>query len=220
MTKELFIFDMDGTILNTIDDIANAVNYMLRTCNFEERTVEEVKFFVGNGLMQTLRLSLPSDAPSNMVDIMLPDFVEYYKKHSNICTKPYEGIVETIHKLREMGLKIAVVSNKRDEAVKDLCKVYFDGCFDIALGEQEGISRKPAPDMVNMVINHYNIPKDKVVYIGDSDVDLMTAKNSEIDCVAVSWGFRTRDFLLKHGAKTIIDTPQELLSINFNKISQ
>ena len=209
--KELYIFDMDGTILNTIDDIAGAINYVLDIHGYPRRTVDEVKSFVGNGLKRALELSLPDGVAGDVLNQLFTELVAYYNEHSNIMTRPYEGIVEVIHKLREQRKIVAVVSNKRVEAVRDLCDIYFAGCFDMALGDQDGIARKPAPDMTNMVIEHYGILKDKCVYIGDSDVDLMTARNTEIDCIAVTWGFRTREFLVEHGATMIIDRPEELL---------
>lgn len=209
--KELYIFDMDGTILNTIDDIAGAINYVLDIHGYPRRTVDEVKSFVGNGLKRALELSLPDGVAGDVLNQLFTELVAYYNEHSNITTRPYEGIVEVIHKLREQGKIVAVVSNKRVEAVRDLCDIYFAGCFDMALGDQDGIARKPAPDMTNMVIEHYGILKDKCVYIGDSDVDLMTARNTEIECIAVTWGFRTREFLVEHGATMIIDRPEELL---------
>ena len=209
--KELYIFDMDGTILNTIDDIAGAINCVLDMHGYPRRTVDEVKSFVGNGLKRALELSLPDGVAGDVLNQLFTELVAYYNEHSNITTRPYKGIVEVIHKLREQGKIVAVVSNKRVEAVRDLCDIYFAGCFDMALGDQDGIARKPAPDMTNMVIEHYGILKDKCVYIGDSDVDLMTARNTEIDCIAVTWGFRTREFLVEHGAEIIIDSPWELL---------
>lgn len=209
--KKLYIFDMDGTILNTIDDIAGAINYVLDMHGYPRHTVDEVKSFVGNGLKRALELSLPDGVAGDVLNQLFTELVAYYNEHSNIMTRPYEGIVEVIHKLREQGKIVAVVSNKRVEAVRDLCDIYFAGCFDMALGDQDGIARKPAPDMTNMVIEHYGILKDKCVYIGDSDVDLMTARNTEIDCIAVTWGFRTREFLVEHGAEIIIDSPWELL---------
>lgn len=209
--KELYIFDMDGTILNTIDDIAGAINYVLDMHGYPKRTVDEVKSFVGNGLKRALELSLPDGVAGDVLNQLFTELVAYYNEHSNIMTRPYEGIVDVIHKLREQGKIVAVVSNKRVEAVRDLCDIYFSGCFDMALGDQDGIARKPAPDMTNMVIEHYGILKDKCVYIGDSDVDLMTARNTEIDCIAVTWGFRTREFLVEHGAEIIVDSPWELL---------
>lgn len=211
MEKELYIFDMDGTILNTIEDITNAVNYILQEFDMPQRSVEEVKYFVGNGLLKTLQRSVPETTDSETVEKMYPLFVEYYKNHSEESTRPYDGIVEVIQTLRRQNKKVAVVSNKRVEAVRTLCEKFFQGCFDISLGDQEGIQIKPAPDMVDMVIDHYQLPKEKVVYIGDSDVDLLTAKNAQIDCIAVAWGFRDREFLKAHDAKVIIDTPQDLL---------
>lgn len=213
MDKELFIFDMDGTILNTIEDITNAVNYILEKNRFPKRTVDEVKLFVGNGLLKTLQRSVPKGTGQDIVDEMFPEFVEYYKGHSNICTKPYDHIADVIRELKASGKHTAVVSNKRDEAVKNLCDIFFSGCFDMSIGDMEGIPRKPEPDMVYRVIDYFGTPKEKVVYIGDSDVDLKTAENSGVDCIAVSWGFRGRDFLINHGASTIIDNPKQLLEL-------
>ncbi|MCQ2520304.1 MAG: HAD family hydrolase [Lachnospiraceae bacterium] len=213
MNKELFIFDMDGTILNTIEDITNAVNYILKKNNFPARTVDEVKFFVGNGLMKTLQRSVPEGTGQTIVDELFPEFIEYYKSNSNICTKPYDYIADVIRKLKKAGKHTAVVSNKRDEAVKELCEVFFLNCFEMALGDMEGVPRKPEPNMVYNVIEHFGIPKEKVVYIGDSDVDIKTAENAGVDCIAVSWGFRDKAFLQEHGASTIIDNPKQLLEL-------
>lgn len=202
---------MDGTILDTIEDITDAVNFSLHKNGYPERSVDEVKFFVGNGLLRTLELSVPEGTEKQVIDKMFPEFVEYYKNHSDIHTKPYDGVVKVIHSLRDKGKKIAVVSNKRVEAVQELCDIYFNGCFDVALGDQEGIARKPEPDMVNMVIDKYMVKLDKCVYIGDSDVDLMTAKNTGIDCISVTWGFRSKEFLVSKGALKLIDRPEQLL---------
>ncbi|MCQ2505771.1 MAG: HAD family hydrolase [Lachnospiraceae bacterium] len=218
--KSLYIFDMDGTILYTLDDITNAVNYVLDKYSFPKRTVEEVRFFVGNGLRKTLERSVSEGTSQETIDAIYPELTEYYKEHANRFTRPYDGIVDVIKELRERGMKTAVVSNKRDEAVKKLCDKYFDGCFDMAMGDREGIALKPAPDMVNMVINAMGVTKDECLYIGDSDVDLLTAENSGIDCIGVAWGFRGKRFLEEHGAETIIEKPEELLHtfMNFDRI--
>lgn len=213
MSIKAVIFDMDGTILNTIDDIAGAVNYILSKYDMPLRTVEEVKFFVGNGLKKTLLRSVPEGTDEEFVDSVYTEFTTYYKSHSRENTKPYEGIVEAIRELKGKGYRLAVVSNKRHEAVLELCDEFFDGCFDEAMGDQEGIKIKPAPDMVESVLKKMNCTKAEAIYVGDSDVDIMTAVNSGLDCISVSWGFRSREFLLEHNAKTIIDSPNELLSI-------
>ncbi|MBQ2239006.1 MAG: HAD family hydrolase, partial [Lachnospiraceae bacterium] len=140
------------------------------------------------------------------------DFTAYYPKHCYDKTKPYSGIIETIQNLRKQGIKTAVVSNKADYAVQILCKQYFDGLFDYAVGEQTGVQRKPAPDSVNMVLDKLKITRNNAVYIGDSDVDIDTARNAEMDCISVDWGFRDPSFLQEHGAKIMVSSPEELLN--------
>ena len=211
--KKLIVFDMDGTILNTIEDITLCVNYILEKYGMPIRTVEEVKFFVGNGLLKTLKRSVPDDCSDDMIERIYPEFTAYYKEHSNINTKPYEGIVEVIKELRRRGYKTAVVSNKRDEAVSSLCEIFYKDVFDISLGDKDGMKVKPAPDMVHYVLNELGVKNDEAVYIGDSDVDIMTAVNSEMDYISVSWGFRSREFLIEHGAGIIVDEPVKLLDL-------
>lgn len=206
------IFDMDGTILDTIEDITDAVNYILSKYNMPERSVDEVKGFVGNGLFLTLKRSAPQDADEALLDSIYEEMVAYYKDHSKIHTKPYDGIVELLMKLKKAGYKTAVVSNKRHEAVVKLCEEYYKGLFDTALGDMDGIAKKPEPDMINIVLKELGVEKTDALYIGDSDVDVLTSSNSGLKGIFVSWGFRTRDFLIEHGAKTVVDTPEELLS--------
>lgn len=205
------IFDMDGTILDTIEDIAGAVNYILAKYDMPLRTVDEVKGFVGNGLLRTLELSVPLETDKEFVNKIFEEFVIYYKSHSQIKTKPYDGIVEAIRKLKDQGFKTAVVSNKRQEAVEELCDIFYDGLFDIALGERDGIPRKPAPDMNNIVLDYLEVNSNEAIYIGDSEVDIKTATNSNLKGIYVSWGFRDKEDLINHGAKLIVDTPDELL---------
>lgn len=204
---------MDGTILNTIDDIAAAVNYILMKNNMEPRTVDEVKGFVGNGLYRTLKLSLRKELSEEEMSQMFDEFVAYYKEHSAINTRPYDGIVEAIKVLKDKGCKVAVVSNKRQEAVEELCEEFYKGLFDIALGDQDGIARKPAPDMVNKVLEFWNINNSEAIYVGDSEVDILTAKNSKLDCISVSWGFREKETLTDNGATVIVDTPEEMVKM-------
>ena len=210
---ETVVFDMDGTILNTIDDIAGAVNYILGKYELPLRTVEEVKGFVGNGLKRTLLLSVPEGCSEDFVDSIFDEFAEYYKNHSNIYTQPYDGIVDALKELKRRGYKLAVVSNKRHEAVVKLCDTFYSGLFDEMLGETEGIKRKPAPDMVNLVLDRLKSDKSRSVYVGDSDVDIKTANNSGLNGIYVSWGFRSKEFLISEGAECIVNTPEQLLEI-------
>lgn len=208
------IFDMDGTILDTIKDIAGAVNYILEKYEKPVRTVDEVKSFVGNGLRRTLELSLGDmENKDEFIDSIFTEFTEYYKVHSSDNTKPYDGIVDAIKILKEKGYKTAVVSNKRQEAVEELCVKFYEGLFDIAIGEQDGLKIKPDPAMVNKALEYLDVTKEEAVYIGDSEVDIKTAVNSGLKGIYVSWGFRGAKLLMENGAKVVVDNPEELLKV-------
>ena len=212
MKYQLAIFDMDGTILNTLEDLTDCMNYILRMYRMPERSIEEVRRFVGNGIRRLIERAVVAGTNQELIDRMFSDFAEYYKDHSAIKTRPYEGIQETIEKLRSMGYRTAVVSNKADFAVQDLCQDFFPGLFDMAVGEREGMRRKPYPDSVWLVLDTLGVKAEDAVYIGDSEVDLETADNSNIDIVPVTWGFRDKEFLVKKGAKGCVDTPEELVN--------
>lgn len=212
MKYQLAIFDMDGTILNTLEDLADSVNYALSCSNYPTRTLDEVRNFVGNGIRKLMERAVPEGTSPEELEQVYADFTAYYPKHCYDKTKPYSGMIETIQNLRKQGIKTAVVSNKADYGVQILCKQYFDGLFDYAVGEQSGVQRKPAPDSVNMVLDKLKITRNNAVYIGDSDVDIDTARNAEMDCISVDWGFRDPSFLQEHGAKIMVSSPEELLN--------
>ena len=199
MRYKLAVFDMDGTILNTLEDLADSTNYALKANGLPERTIDEVRRFVGNGI--------------RLVDEVFETFKKYYKTHCAVKTRPYDGIKEVLVSLRKAGCLTAVVSNKADFAVQDLCKDYFDGLFDFAVGEREGIKKKPAPDSVYEVLTKLKTKKEDAVYIGDSDVDFATSVNAGMDVIMVGWGFRDEEFLREKGAKRIIKQPSEILDI-------
>lgn len=213
MRYKLAIFDMDGTILNTIDDLAASLNYVLEKSGFPARTMDEVISFIGDGLRKLIERGVPEGTDSETVDKVLADFKEYYAVHCADKTAPYDGIIELLENLRRNGCLTAVVSNKADDVVQELCRKYFDGLFDYAVGERSGILRKPAPDSVNEVLEKLNVSRENAVYIGDSDVDIKTAENAGMDSIIVEWGFRERDFLLKKGAKTIVSAAEEIEDI-------
>jgi phosphoglycolate phosphatase len=213
MKYTLAIFDLDGTILNTLDDLADAVNYALEKSDYPKRTREEVRLFVGNGIRKLIERAVPENISENEINKVHSLFTEYYKEHCADKTREYDGITQLISKLREKNIKTAVVSNKADYAVKELCERYFDKMFDYYVGEREGIRKKPCPDSVNEVIKTLKNEKNQTVYIGDSDVDIKTAKNASIDCISVDWGFRNRAFLLENGAQTIVSTTDELFEM-------
>lgn len=213
MKYRLAIFDMDGTILDTLEDLKNATNYALRTNGLPERTLDEVRQFVGNGILLLIQRAVPDDTEDIMIQQVFQTFTAYYAEHCADATNPYDGILPLIQSLRTAGIKTAVVSNKADFAVQELVKTYFDGCFDAAVGERTGIQKKPAPDSVYEVISALHMEKSDAIYIGDSDVDLATAKNAGLPCIAVEWGFRTHDFLVEHGADILVTKPEEILDI-------
>ena len=215
MRYKLAIFDMDGTILNTLEDLADTTNYALRINGFQERTLEEVKQFVGNGIRRLLERALPQGVTEETIGKVQKDFSAYYKIHCADKTRPYDGIPELLRKLRKGGCKTAVVSNKADFGVQELCLQYFDGMFDAAVGEREGIKRKPAPDSVNEVMRYLQISREDAVYIGDSEVDIQTAENAEMDSIIVEWGFRDRPFLEEKGARVFVKNPEEIAELIF-----
>ena len=211
MKYQLAIFDLDGTLLNTLEDLADSVNYIMKQFGHPERTLAEVRCFVGNGIRKLIERSAPEATPAEEIDRMFEQFKIYYGAHCADKTKPYDGIMELLAELQKQGVKLAVVSNKADYAVKALCEQYFPGVFDEAVGERVGVARKPAPDTVNEVLKNQQMDKSQAVYIGDSEVDVQTAKNAGMDCIAVDWGFRDTSVLKEAGAEIIVSTPAELL---------
>lgn len=217
MRYKLAVFDMDGTILNTLEDLADSTNYALKANGLPERTIDEVRRFVGNGIRLLIERAVPTDTDKKLIDKVFDTFKEYYKTHCAVKTRPYDGIKDVLLELRKAGCLTAVVSNKADFAVQDLCKDYFDNLFDFAIGEREGIKKKPAPDSVFEVLSKLNVEKDNAVYIGDSDVDFATSVNAGMDVIIVGWGFRDEEFLREKGAKRIIKQPSEILDIILEK---
>lgn len=211
MNYKLAIFDLDGTILNTLEDLADSTNYALSVNGMPERTIDEVRRFVGNGIHKLIERAVPQGSTEEQVEQVFVTFKEYYKDHCAVKTRPYDGIMELLKTLKENGTLTAVVSNKGDFAVQILCKDYFPGLFDFAVGERAGIRRKPAPDSVLAVLEQFQIPKEEAVYIGDSEVDIQTAKNAGMKEIAVTWGFRPEKFLKENGADCIVHTPEKLL---------
>ncbi|MBQ9604359.1 MAG: HAD family hydrolase [Firmicutes bacterium] len=207
---KLAIFDMDGTILDTIQDLANGVNHALTCMGMPTRTVEYVRSIVGNGIRTTLTLCAPQGITEDELNSLHEAFTPFYEKHRTDNTGAYAGVKELLQKLRKDGIKTAVISNKSDESVKALCVEYFDGLFDMPRGLVEGVPKKPAPDSVNTIIEKFGVEKSEAVYIGDSEVDVQTAKNAGIDGIFVTWGFRGREQLKENGAVVIADNTEEV----------
>lgn len=221
----IYIFDLDGTLLDTLGDLAASTNYALRTHGMPEHSVDDVRRFVGNGVRKLMERAIPDGEANPDFEATFATFRQHYMKHSLDTTKPYEGIPETLEALKAQGCRLAVVSNKMMAATQELCRYFFPDTIEVAIGENEaaGIRKKPAPDTVFAALNALHKGTGtlcngtlcnsyvKAVYVGDSDVDLETARNAGLPCVSVLWGFRDRDFLINHGAKTLISAPHELL---------
>ena len=209
MKYKLVVFDMDGTILNTLSDLLSAVNYAMEKSGYPQLNYDTLKGYVGNGILKMLTRAVPKGIED--IEKVYADFTEYYTEHCSDTTAPYEGIVEVIAKIKELGYKTAVVSNKDDYGVKALCEQFFKGLFDIEIGVREGYEKKPAPDLVNIAFKYLKVEPCEAVYVGDSDVDFLTAKNSKTDFIGVEWGFRDREVLEGLGAKNIASKPEDIL---------
>ena len=208
-----YIFDLDGTLLDTLTDLAASCNYALRSHGMPEHSVDDVRRFVGNGVRKLMERAIPNGVDNPDFEATFATFREHYMQHSLDTTHPYSGIPEVLAELKACGCRLAVVSNKMMAATVELCRHFFPDTIEVAIGEHEaeGIRKKPAPDTVFAALKELGLEKDGAVYVGDSDVDVQTAANSGLPCISVLWGFRDRDFLIQHGAKTFISAPSELL---------
>lgn len=205
------IWDMDGTLLYTIEDLAASANYALKKNGLKERTLEEITEFVGNGLGVLAEKAVPGGKENKKFEDVLKDLREHYSKNYLVKTKPYDGIIKVLETLKNMGIKMAIVSNKPDTQLEELRQKFFADTIDLSIGDKEGQRRKPYPDGVFLAMEKLGAKKENTVYVGDSEVDLLTAENSGLDCISAAWGFRSKDFLIEHGAKTIISNPEQIL---------
>ena len=206
------VFDLDGTLLDTLQDLHASVNAALTAYGLQTRSLGEVQSFVGNGIAKLIERAIGvSDCPD--FERVLSAFKAHYAVHCKDKTKPYDGILELLKNLQAAGVKTAVVSNKADFAVKLLAEEYFGGLLLDAVGENEacGVRKKPAPDSLFAVMQKLNAPKNEVVYVGDSEVDIQTAQNAGVDCISVTWGFKDKSFLLANGASVLVDRPSEIM---------
>ena len=210
---DTIIWDMDGTLLDTLDDLADSVNEALTEFKLPVRTRDEIRSFIGNGVNRLLELSAPGGKQHPQFEEILAFFKSCYAKNSSNKTKPYPRLEKVLPELKSRGYRMAIVSNKIDSAVKVLSERFFDGMMDAAIGNSEGLRRKPDPDEVLEALRILGAEKDSAVYIGDTEVDIATAKNTGIDFICVSWGYRERQELQSHGAGEIVDTPEELLAL-------
>lgn len=210
MRYQTAIFDMDGTILETLEDMCASVNVTMDHVGYPRRTMDEVRRFVGNGAAKLIERCMPAGAEDPRYPAALEFYRAYYDAHAQIKTGPYPGIPELLNQLSREGVRLAVVSNKPDEAVRALTERYFPGVFPVAIGNRDGWATKPAPDSVYEAMRLLGARRESTVYVGDSDVDVDTARNAGLDSVIVTWGFRDEDFLRAHGAQHLAHNADEL----------
>ena len=207
------IFDLDGTLLNTLEDLADGVNAVMRANAYPERTLDEVRRFVGNGIRRLMEQAVPEGVCGEVFERVFEEFRTYYTEHCQIKTRAYDGVMELLAVLKEKGYAMAIVSNKNHAAVCELNEIYFKNDISVAIGQKDGIRKKPAPDTVFQALKELGGSGERAVYVGDSEVDFMTAENAGMDCVLVSWGFRTEEELADCTPKAMIDRPEELLAV-------
>lgn len=207
------IWDLDGTLMDTLQDLADAVNHALDCFGMPQHDLEEIRQFVGNGVRRLMQLSVPEGEDNPQFEQVFAEFKAYYILHCKDHTCLYDGIQETLHALKAKGYRMAVVSNKLQSGVDELYEQYFKDTIEVAIGERPEMARKPAPDMVHAAIKALGIPMEEAVYIGDSDVDIATARNSGLPCISVLWGFRSKEFLLNHGGVVFSETPLDIIEL-------
>ena len=212
MTKAI-VFDLDGTLLDTLTDLAASTNYALRSCGMPEHSIDDVRCFVGNGVRMLMTRAVPDGESNPRFDEAFSVFRQHYMQHCLDTTCPYPGIMEALARLKEKGMMLAIVSNKMQAATEELRQHFFSQYIDVAIGESAAIRKKPAPDTVNEALRLLGISHDEAIYVGDSDVDIDTARAAMMPCASVLWGFRDRQFLLNHGATRLLSSPEELLSL-------
>lgn len=213
MKTDTVIFDLDGTLLNTLEDLADSTNYAMRAFGLKERSINEVRNFVGNGVDVLIERAVEGAIPKEQELECLDVFKQHYSKNMDNKTKPYDGIMNVIKELLKRGYHIAIVSNKFDAAVKGLNVDYFEGLFPVAIGASDTVAKKPEPDSVIKALQELHSDKERAVYVGDSDVDIMTARNSGLPCISVTWGFRDEELQRSMGTDYIIHKPEELLDV-------
>ncbi|MBR1500209.1 MAG: HAD family hydrolase [Bacteroidaceae bacterium] len=213
MKYKAIIFDLDGTLTDTLEDLFLSTNFALCSQGFPERSLDEVRRFVGNGVKKLIERAVPEGTPKGQTEKCFDAFRAHYLVHCQDHTKLYPGIATLLTTLQSKGYRMAVVSNKMQTGVTELARTFFHGIIDVAIGEQPGIPRKPDPLMVETALRQLGVTAEEAVYVGDSDVDIQTATAAGLPCISVLWGFRSRSFLIAHGATTLAETPQDILSL-------
>lgn len=210
MKYDAVLFDLDGTVLDTVEDIADSLNRALENHGFARISTAQAESFLGNGTRRLVELALPESCPESVKEDVIEEYRGLYDHFCHEKTRPYRGMVELIKALKAAGVKTAIVSNKPDSMVQTLATVYYPGVPDVVLGEREGLARKPAPDMVQFALKAIGAEAGRSIYVGDTEVDILTARNAGLGCISVPWGFRSREQLEKAGADPIADTVEEL----------
>lgn len=205
------IFDLDGTLTDTLQDLHSSVNHALKSCGYPLRSINEVRRFVGNGVHKLIERAVPEGTGTEDTERCFGIFRDYYVVHCQDTTRLYPGIAEMLDELKARGVKMAIVSNKLQQGVDELYKRWFEETVEVAIGEREGIRRKPYPDMVHIAIDRLGVSREDCVYVGDSDVDVQTAQNAGLPCISVLWGFRDKEELEMCGATTFVERPEEIV---------
>ena len=211
--KHAVIFDLDGTLLNTLGDLRAATNHALEVRGLPPHSMEEIRQFIGNGIRLLICRAMPEGTPEAEIDAALDDFKAYYAAHIHDRTVPYDGIPQLLTALRKRGIKVAVLSNKIDSASQQLIEYFFPGKTDVVFGEHVGVPRKPDPTSCRMVMQQLGVQPEQVLYVGDSGTDMQTAKNAGLYAVGVTWGFRSKEVLLEYGAYVLVHRPEQILQI-------
>ena len=207
------IFDLDGTLLYTLEDLKNSTNFALKQFDFPQRSLDEIRIFVGNGVRKLIERAVPKNSTMQTVEQVLTIFKNDYQKNMYNCTKPFDCIIKLLTELKKQNIKTAIVSNKFDEAVKELSNKYFANLIDVAIGQSNNISPKPSPDGVLQAIKILNVDIKNCIYVGDSDIDVKTAHNAGLQCIGVTWGYRNTELLKNSGADFVVNKPEDILKV-------
>lgn len=213
MAIQTVIFDLDGTLLYSLEDLKDSVNFVMKKHGFREYTIDEVREAIGNGVRLLMERILPKDIDKNLFEECLSEFKENYSKNMYNKTKPYDGVLDMLKALREEGYKIAVLSNKFDSAVKELSNKYFGELVDLAVGQKDGVKEKPSPLGIQEIAKELDTDIEACIMVGDSEVDIQTANNAGIDCISVTWGYKNIDFLYDNGATKLVYAPEDILEL-------
>ncbi len=213
MAIKTIIFDLDGTLLYSLEDLKDSVNFVMKKHGFREYTIDEVREAIGNGVRLLMERILPKDIDKNLFDECLSEFKQNYSKNMYNKTKPYDGVLDMLKTLRKDGYKIAVLSNKFDSAVKELSSKYFGELVDLAVGQKEGVKEKPSPLGIQEIAKELDTDVETCIMVGDSEVDIQTANNAGIDCISVTWGYKNIDFLYDNGATKLVYAPKDILEL-------